>query len=117
MKDRVISQSKNGRIFICPNCEKIHIEFFNFLFSFNEEEFDYFKKCFERMDGCYYERANSGLNYTRKIIVPIGHRNASMMLNRKELEELQDLLANKIQELEVDCFLSTKEIGIAIGSN
>ena len=115
--DRVISRSENGRVFICPNCEKIHIEFFNFLFSFNEEEYGYFKRCFEQIDGCYYERVNSDIAYKRKIIVPIGHKNASMMLNGKELQELQCLLAGKNQAEAIECFLSTKEIGVAIGSN
>ncbi len=115
--DKIINQSKNGRVFICPNCEKIHIEFFNFLFSFSDKEYDYFKKCFERMDGRYYESVNYNIAYKRKIIVPIGHQNVSMMLNRKELEELQLLLSNTSRIVGGGYFLSTKEIGISVGSN
>ncbi|MCU4154384.1 hypothetical protein J1N10_00220 [Carboxylicivirga sp. A043] len=115
--DRVLSQTPNGRVFICPNCEKIHIEFHNFLFSFNKEEFQYFQRCFARMDGCYYEALNSDIVYSRKIIVPIGHKNASMMLNGRELKELQRLLKCKKDVFVPDSFLSVKEIGIQPGTN
>jgi len=115
--DRVISQTTNGRVFICPNCEKIHIEFNNFLFSFNNDEFGYFKSCFERIDACYYEKMNTNIAYKRKIIVPIGHRNVSMMLNKKELKELQVLLTKRAEPKGQSFFLSTQEIGIAMGAN
>lgn len=115
--DKVMSQTPNGRVFVCPNCDKIHIEFHNFLFSFNDEEYRYFKQCFARMDGCYYESLNSDIVYSRKIIVPIGHKNASMMLNRYELVELQMLLKGSKARLQPSYFLSVKEIGMVPGAN
>lgn len=115
--DKVISQTPNGRVFICPNCEKIHIEFHNFLFSFNEDEYRYFQHSFARMDGCYYETINSNIVYSRKIIVPIGHKNVSMMLNRYELSELQRLLKGSRGIDTPSFFLSVKEIGIEPGAN
>ncbi len=115
--DKVLSQTPNGRVFICPNCNKIHVEFHNFLFSFDEEEYRYFQRCFARMDGCYYEAVNSDIVYTRKIIVPIGHKNASMMLNRYELHELKSLLKGSGASKSPSVFLSVKEIGLEVGSN
>ncbi|WP_430813698.1 DUF6686 family protein [Carboxylicivirga sp. RSCT41] len=115
--DKVLSQTPNGRVFICPNCEKIHVEFHNFLFSFTKEEFHYFQQCFARMDGCYYEAINADVVYSRKIIVPIGHKNASMMLNSLELKELQQLLKCQKRKVDAGLFLSVKEIGIQPGAN
>jgi len=115
--DKVISQTANGRVFICPSCDKIHVEFHNFLFSFDQQEYRYFKRCFERMDGCYYEAINSEIVYQRKIIVPIGHKNASMMLNRFELKELQDLLGGTVKSSDLPVFLSVKEIDVRPGVN
>lgn len=115
--DKVLSQTQNGRVFICPNCDKLHIEFHNFLFTFTKEEFHYFQQCFARMDGCYYEAINSDIIYSRKIIVPIGHKNASMMLTSMELKELQQLLIYQKSNSAPDVFLSVKEIGIHPGVN
>ena len=117
MKKKVINQTANGCVFICPSCDKVHVEFQNFLFLFDEKEYNNFCSCFLRMDGEYYEHANARMNSKRKIIVPIGHRNASMVLNSKELGELQTLLSGKCHNLCEAFFLSTREIGIPMGSN
>jgi len=117
MKKKVINQTANGCVFICPSCDKIHVEYQNFLFSFDEKEYKHFCSCFLRMDGEYYEQVNAQMNYKRKIIVPIGHRNASMLLNIKELEEIQTLLSDDRDNLCRNFFLSTREIGIKMGSN
>ncbi len=117
MKQKVINQTANGCVFICPGCDKIHVEFQNFLFSFDEKEYKHFSSCFLRLDGAYYEQVNARLHSRRKIIVPIGHRNASMQLNRKELEEIQVLLSGESAHLGASFFLSTREIGIPMGIN
>jgi len=117
MKKKVISQTTNGCVFICPSCDKVHVEFQNFLFSFDEKEYKHFCSCFLRMDGGYYEEMNAHMKSKRKIIVPTGHRNASMMLNSKELEELQTLLSGNHNPLQGAFFLTTREIGIKMGSN
>ncbi len=113
--EKIINQSPNGRVFICSQCDKVHIEFNNFLFSFNQDEYRYFTSCITRIDGCYYERVNSGRQSKRKIIVPIGHRNASMMLNREELKELQKLLSGR--PLSGFQMITSKQIGVKLTSN
>ncbi|MCT4590059.1 MAG: hypothetical protein N4A71_19695 [Carboxylicivirga sp.] len=115
--DKIISQTRHGRVFICPSCDKVHIEFHNFLFSFNQEEFNHFKQCFSRMDGQYYEAINADIVYQRKIIVPIGHKHASMMLNRQELNELKRLLSVDERRKDPSVFLSVREIGVHLGAN
>nr|WP_319399072.1 DUF6686 family protein [uncultured Carboxylicivirga sp.] len=115
--EKIISQTRNGRVFLCSSCDKIHIEFYHFLFSFDEEAYCFFKDNISKIDGSYYESINADLDYRRKIIVPLGHRNVSMLLNRKELNELQSLLASRYFYGRTDCFLSLKEIGVPIIAN
>jgi len=117
MKKNVINQTANGCVFTCPRCEKVHVEFQNIFFSFDEKEYEYFCSCFLRMDGDYYEQMNARMKSKRKIIVPIGHRNASMLLNNKELEELQTLLSGNNNTPYKPCYLTTREIGIKMGAN
>ncbi len=113
----IIGQTKNGRVFICSDCDKIHIEFYHFLFSFDEEAYIFFQEKISEIDGCYFEYVNANVSYRRKIIVPLGHRNVSMLLNQKELEELQLLLSNNKANNNINFFLSVQEIGIPIASN
>ena len=89
-----IYQTKNGRIFRCASCDKIHIEFNNINFNFNDKEFEHFANYFDDLDGEYWEIANFQVNYRRKIIIPVGHKNINFLLNKEELKELKSLLAN-----------------------
>ena len=68
----IIRQTPNGKVFICNNCDKIHIEFYHFLFSFDEEAYNFFKDNITQVDGAYYENVNADLNYRRKIVVLSG---------------------------------------------
>ncbi|MBS2100447.1 DUF6686 family protein [Carboxylicivirga linearis] len=115
--ENIISQTSNGKVFICNKCDKIHIEFYHFLFSFDEEAYAFFKDNIAQVDGAYYENVNAGLNYRRKIVVPLGHRNVSMLLNQKELNELKLLLSTRCYLSAINCFLSVKEIGMPIAAN
>jgi hypothetical protein len=89
-----INQTKNGRIFRCASCDKIHIEFNNINFNFNDKEYIHFANYFKGLDGEYWELVNTNANYRRKIIVPVGHNNMNFLLNQEELEELKELLAD-----------------------
>jgi hypothetical protein len=95
----ILSETENGKIFKCDTCNKIHIEFKNFEFLFNQNEYKFFRKYFDEFDGEYWESINSNSVYERKIIVPIGHKNVRMLLSLTELEELKFLLLhrNKLQ--------------------
>lgn len=91
---KVISQTENGKTFRCSSCNKIHIEFNNLNFNFDEEEFENFAGYIESLDGEYWESINQDSNYQRKIILKIGHQNVNMLFNIRELEELKHLLNN-----------------------
>ena len=92
----VMNQTENGKIFRCSGCNKIHIEYKNLNFNFDEEEYENFANYFMELDGPYWESVNTHVEFGRKIIVPVGHRNLNMLLNTRELEELKQLFSGPI---------------------
>jgi len=81
--------TKNGRVFKCKNCKAIHIEYKNLNFNFNKKQYDHFRN---------YIAKNQTSLYRKKIVIPIGHKNFNVLLNKEELNELKDLL----QEIKTD---------------
>ncbi len=110
--NKVLNRTTHGKVYVCSKCDKLHIEFNNFAFSFKEKEYEYFSECLNRVDGEYYESLNYNSPYSRKIIIPIGHKNVSMLLSKVELREFVQLL-NFDKKVTVGEFLSFKEINIA----
>lgn len=92
---KVLSQTENGRIFKCTSCNKIHIEYKNLEFLFDDDEYEFFREYFRELDGEYWENINSDSVYRRKIIVPVGHKNIRMLLFNNELEEIKILLFDR----------------------
>ena len=90
---KYINQTENGKIFRCSSCNKIHIEFNNLNFNFNDKEYAHFANYFLKLNGKYWEEINLYSNFKRKIIVPVGHKNVNFLLNNKELQELKQLLS------------------------
>jgi len=89
----LFNKTKNGKVFICSNCNEIHIEYKNF--NFNENEYKYFSNYFLKLWSEEWEHKNKYTFYNRKIIIPIGHKNFNMILNSEELIELKQLLGSK----------------------
>ena len=94
--NKTINQTENGKIFRCPDCNKIHIEYKNLNFSLNDKEYESFVNYFKELDGQYWEKINSNVPYRRKIIVPIGHKNVNILLNNTELQELKKLFSKPL---------------------
>ena len=94
--NKTINQTENGKIFRCPGCNKIHIEYKNLNFNFSDKEYIHFSNYFKKLDGQYWEKMNLNMPYRRKIIVPIGHENVNILLNNTELQELKRLLSKPI---------------------
>ena len=96
----IISQSKNGQVFKCSSCNKIHIEYKNLNFNFDEEGFHHLVNYFLNLDGEYWERRNVNNDFRRKILVPINHENFHVLLNNKELLEMKELFGESFKILE-----------------
>ena len=99
---KILSESKNGKVFLCEKCSAIHIEFLNFGFNFNKKQYDHFKKYINNIDADYWEERNNKSLYIRKIVIPFEKNNISLLLNKAELDELKKLL----------CTIQTKTKGL-----
>ncbi len=91
----IYSETRNGKVFRCSSCNQIHIEYKNLNFNFSNAEYDFFANYFLKLDGDLWEERNKDTHYSRKIIVPVSHKNLNIILNKEELEELKILLGDK----------------------
>ena len=94
--NKIINKTVNGNIFRCSECNKIHIEYKNLNFNFNDTEYMNFANYFLELDGKYWESVNFQTSFRKKIIVPIGHKNVNILLNNTELQELKKLFSKPI---------------------
>lgn len=92
---KVLSETKNGRVFICPDCNKIHVEFNNLVFNFNDREYKHFSNYIKSLNGQFWEYLNLNTYYKRKIFIPVGHKSFTLLFNNSELQEMQNLFAKK----------------------
>ena len=89
----ILHSSRNGQIFICTQCQKIHLEFGNFTFDFSSQaHLTHFLTHLERVDGLYYEELNKHSSYQRKIMVPIPDTRMKMLFTSGELNEIRTLI-------------------------
>ncbi len=87
----VLSRTKNGQVYICNRCNKIHIEYSNLNFNFSQKEFKEFADYIINLNGAYWEEKNKHTPFKRKIIIPIGHKNFNVLLTLTELNEMKSL--------------------------
>jgi hypothetical protein len=88
----IIRQSPNGKVFKCPSCDKLHIEYKNLSFAFSDNEFNDFRDYFLRLQPEKWEYLNKDSCMGRKIMIPIGHRNVTSIFHVHEIYELKSLL-------------------------
>lgn len=85
--------SKNGQIFICNQCRKIHLEFGNFTFDFSSRsQLKNFLEHLEQVDGSYYQELNRQSAYQRKIMIPVPEARMKLLFTLNELEEIRHLI-------------------------
>jgi hypothetical protein len=85
--------TRHGKVFICNQCDAIHIEFKNLNFNFSQSQYDSFANYLSKIDGESWERKNKDSKFNRKIIIPLGNSGANMLLSNDELLELRALLS------------------------
>lgn len=89
----ILRNSTTGQIFVCNQCQKIHLEFGNFTLDFNSEtQLDNFLGHLEQVDGLYYENLNKSTSYRRKVMVPIPDTGLKMLFTSAELDEIRNLI-------------------------
>ena len=92
IKPIIIRQTDQGKVFKCSKCNFIHVEFKNLNFNFNTAQYEHFANYIQNLDGSEWENINRDSNYSRKIMIPIGHQNFNIILNADELIEFNNLL-------------------------
>ncbi len=90
-KFKVLSQSVFGKIFICPSCNKIHVEFKNLYFSFTNTEYESFANYFINFDVQYWMEHSIHYKNNGKILIPVGHKNIATLFTPSEIDELKSL--------------------------
>lgn len=89
----ILRSSANGQIFVCTQCQKIHLEFGNFTLDFaSETQLNNFLCHLGQVDGLYYENLNKSTSYRRKVMVPIPDSGLKILFTSGELDEIRNLI-------------------------
>ena len=91
--------SKNGQLFICCSCKKIHLEFGNIGMDFQSQEklkdlFNYL----QTVNSNHFDFENTGSSYRRKIPVPFANTTVKLLLNETEILELMALITSFLDQ-------------------
>lgn len=113
----IINQTINGRIYKCSECNKIHVEYKNLYFSFNNKEYHNFQNYIQNLDGQYWVRQNKDHSSERKIHIPINHPNLVMNFNLEELGELKELLVPKLFPIQKFKLIEPRTVELHISEN
>lgn len=98
-KEIIYRQSINGKVYKCSKCGDIHFDFKNLSFSFSKEEFLQFKNYFLNLNEHYWASLNDSMNSTKKIRIPIHHKNLLLSFSTDEIIEIKELFAfNSMQD-------------------
>ena len=71
MVEKILSETVNGQVFLCNQCNKLHIEYGNFSAIFCRHAFFQFLEAVEGIEEAYYEKINRHTGAKRKIIIPM----------------------------------------------
>lgn len=88
----VLSQCKHGKIFKCHTCDKIHIEYKNFYFSFNDKEYESFKNFFVKFNNKCTCKSTQNKLCKGRFKISMGHSNLAALFSHSEIDELKSLL-------------------------
>jgi hypothetical protein len=93
----ILRNSASGQIFICTQCQKIHLEFGNFSYDFTSEtKLNNFLGYLEQLNGLHYENLNQSSAYRRKVMVPIPDTGLKILFTSGELDEIRSLIRDYI---------------------
>ncbi len=87
--------STNGQIFVCQQCQKIHLELSNFAIDFSStERLELFLKFLLGIDGKLVEEINQKSVYRRKIMVQMPGSEMKMLFTLDEFDEVRNLISS-----------------------
>jgi hypothetical protein len=87
--------SKNGQLFICSSCKKIHLEFGNIGMDFQSpERLNELLSFLQTVSSNHFSFENTGNNNRRKILVPFANAPVKLLLNEAEIHEISELISS-----------------------
>lgn len=93
--------SKNGQIFICSSCKKIHFEFGNIGMDFQSpEKLNELLKYLQTVNSNHFETEDLTNNYRRKILIPFVNSSVKLLLSGDEITEIIKLIVSFTDKLE-----------------
>lgn len=90
--NKILSETENGQVFLCPICRLMHFEYKNISYNFTNAQFKDFVDYFIKINSEFWEVINVNSYFRRKIFIPIGVLNFKIILNRFEVDEIKGLL-------------------------
>ena len=85
---KTISQSDQGYLTFCSDCNLYHLTFQNIQFEFSEKQYRDFKKSLLGIEKWFWSQNNTYSNQARKILLPTKQKNLTLKFNRIEIESL-----------------------------
>ncbi|MEM9000194.1 MAG: DUF6686 family protein [Bacteroidota bacterium] len=95
---KVLNQTKNGCFTFCNHSKLFQLVFNNLCFEFYEWELEAFKSYLSGLDVEYWENEMKCTPHQRKIPISVGNKHFIILVNKRELHEIQDLVSTKPQE-------------------
>lgn len=107
---KILSKSVNGQLYKCSSCNQIHIEFKNFLFAFNSNEYIFFRNSFINLDPHVVSKKNKDILQNGKLKISLGHKNMIALFSLEELQEIKQLLGWHPKYEHAIKFITSKSI-------
>jgi len=89
---RKISETNNGLLLKCTDCDIYQLVFNNLNFNFTSNELTGFKSYLEEIDEDFWEEEYKHSIYDKKIPIPTLQTNFIILFDKRELQELRTLL-------------------------
>ena len=103
---KTIAKVPSGDLTLCLECRKYQLSFNNLFFEFTKEELKQFKYYIFDLDVDYWECEYQCPKLKKNIPIPSLQNNLILLFDRREIEELKELLSfgkyNRFRELQLD---------------
>ena len=91
--------SKNGQLFICKSCQKIHLEFGNIGLDFkSDKSLKELSNYLKTVSKSQFKKENVAANYRRSILIPFPNTTVKALLSDVELEEIITLIGTFLKK-------------------
>ncbi|NQZ44815.1 MAG: hypothetical protein HRT65_10925 [Flavobacteriaceae bacterium] len=111
---QILSQNANGIFTYCGHSQLFQLVYNNLCFEFYEWELEVFRDYIDAIDIKRWETEMARSMHRRKIPIGVGNKHFLILMTRKEIEELQNMLHFQPDEMP---YLKSKDIHYDMLSN